>query len=128
MTTRLYFKRLEKAIKKAINTNPQEIIIRQRGKILENGAYKNIDNEEVVIGVVYVKSTNDIKINSETKGTSKINTNYEMVVNNKITIKSDSRITTTIECSEGKLKVTYVNIYSVEGKIAGYQCGLEVID
>lgn len=128
MSAKLTYKAVRKAVAKGINANPQSIKIYQKGKVLINGSFKNIDKEYIVTGVVYVSKTNEIKVDTDVRGTSNINKNYEMVIDNTIEIESDSRCLTTIECVEGKFKVTYVNIYAVEGKIAGYECGLERLD
>lgn len=122
------YKKINRVIHRGISLNPHMVTVIEKGKVLVDGAYENINSTRNITCVVYPMKTNLIKVDSDVKATSFKDNNMEMICDENADIKNNSRIRTTIECVEGNFTVTYVNPIVVEDEIAGYQCGLERID
>ena len=111
-----------------IELNPTNIIIKNNEKVEKDGAFEEIEILKELTVRIYNQKQSEVKISSDTKGTSYISRKYGMLMDHTVDLKVDSRKSIEFTCIYGKLRVLAIYPQISKGEICGYQCDLERID
>lgn len=118
----------KKDILKTIELNPIKITIKNTEKIEKDGAFEEIENIKELTVRIYNQKQSEIKVYSDTKGTSHSTRKYGMLMDHTANIDVNSRKSIEFESIYGRMKIVAIYPQISKGEICGYQCDLERID
>ncbi|AWZ48375.1 hypothetical protein C3495_05875 [Clostridiaceae bacterium 14S0207] len=125
---KLKAKKIIDAINKGIELNPTEIVVKQVVKVEKEGYFEEEERESKLKVLIYLESNkSDIKITTDTIGSSYSDRKYYMIANYKANLQVNSKDAIEFNCKEGHMKVKAVYPIVIEDIICGYQCELERI-
>lgn len=118
----------KKDILKTIELNPIKITIKNTEKIEKDGAFEEIETIKELKVRIYNQKQSEIKVYSDTKGTSHSTRKYGMLMDHTANIDVNSRKSIEFESIYGRMKIVAIYPQISKGEICGYQCDLERID
>lgn len=118
----------KKDILKTIELNPIKITIKNTEKIEKDGAFEEIEEIKELTVRIYNQKQSEIKVYSDTKGTSHSTRKYGMLMDHTANIDVNSRKSIEFESIYGRMKIVAIYPQISKGEICGYQCDLERID
>lgn len=118
----------KKDILKTIELNPIKITIKNTEKIEKDGAFEEIEDIKELTVRIYNQKQSEIKVYSDTKGTSHSTRKYGMLMNHTANIDVNSRKSIEFESIYGRMKIVAIYPQISKSEICGYQCDLERID
>lgn len=123
-------KRRKRDILESIAINPTTITIKQISKIIVDGAHEEHEIELTFNARIFAQKNTDIKVSSDTKGTSYSSKTYGMLVgvDNVVELPVSAKERIEFNCPYGKMRIIEVYPQIVKGVLCGYQCDLERID
>lgn len=121
-------KRRKKDILENIAINPTTISIKQTKKVVINGAYDEVESEIIFEARIFAQKNPDLKVSSETKGTTYSSKTYGMLVGSDVELSVSTKERIEFNCPYGKMRIIEVYPQIVKGFLCGYQCDLERID
>lgn len=118
----------KKDILKTIELNPIKITIKNTEKIEKDGAFEEIETIKELTVRIYNQKQSEIKVYSDTKGTSHSTRKYGMLMDHTANIDVNSRKSIEFESIYGRMKIVAIYPQISKGEICGYQCDLERIN
>lgn len=113
---------------RTINLNPTKIIIKSTEKVEKDGAFEEVETIKELTVRIYNQKQSEIKVYSDTKGTSHSTRKYGMLMDHTANIDVNSRKSIEFESIYGHMKIVAIYPQISKGEICGYQCDLERID
>lgn len=120
--------RRKKDILENIAINPTEIKIKYTKKEIIDGALEDIESEITFDARIFAQKNPDLKVSSETKGTSYSSKTYGMLVDSRVELSVSTKERIEFNCPYGKMRIIEVYPQIVKGVLCGHQCDLERID
>jgi len=111
-----------------INRNPVELELKQVVKVEKDGYFQE---EEKIVSLkvrIYQQKQSEIKVSSDTLGTSYTTRRYGMLADYTAALKVNPKNNIKFNCEYGHMEIKAVYPQIVRGIICGYQCDLERID
>jgi len=121
-------KRRKKDILENIAINPTTISIKQTKKEIIDGAFEDKETEIIFDARIFAQKNPDLKVSSETKGTTYSSKTYGMLVDSGVELSVSTKERVEFNCPYGKMRIIEVYPQIVKGVLCGYQCDLERID
>lgn len=115
-------------ILKVIELNPTKITIKNTERVEKDGAFEEIETSRELTVRIYNQKQSEVKVSSDTKGTSYTSRKYGMLMDHTSELEVDSRKSIEFTCIYGKLRILAIYPQISKGEICGYQCDLERID
>lgn len=118
----------KKDILRTIELNPTKVKIKNTEKVEKDGAFEEIETSNELTVRIYNQKQSEVKVSSDTKGTSYTSRKYGMLMDHTVDIQVDSRKHIEFTCIYGKLRIVAIYPQVSKGEICGYQCDLERVD